>query len=257
MNDIIERLARKTLETQRSVPFDGSFLHPRSLVEEPRADMSVIDAILSRRTARVYADEPVPFELFERLIEAASHAPSACHEQRWKVIYIDDRAILAELYARGSAAFLKNVRQAFLLLYNRQTDNLKYQDHFQSGASFITTFSLLGHAVGVGSCWVCHLPSRGELRRFFDVDPHYDPIALVSFGYYRSKIRARPRKQESTRLISRNRFDFPALRFSDTKNIPLRRLAMAVYYAIPPVLRRKLRRLSLPYEKKFYDEVAD
>jgi nitroreductase len=257
MGELIERLRQLTLDTQQSVPFDGTFLQPKVLVDHPNPQMSVIDAILTRRTARVYADQPVPFELFERLIEAASHAPSACNEQRWKVIYLDDRAIIEELYARGSAAFLKNVRQAFLLLYNRRTDNLKYQDHFQSGASFITVFSLLAHAVGVGSCWVCHLPNRGELRRFFGVDAHYDPVALVSFGYYKSKVKARPRKRETTQLISRNRFHFPSLHFSDTKNIPMRRIGMAVYYAIPPILRRRLRRLSIPYEKKFYDEVAD
>jgi len=173
------------------------------------------------------------------------------------VIYLDDRAIIDELYARGSAAFLKNVRQAFLLLYNRRTDNLKYQDHFQSAASFITVFSLLAHTVGVGSCWVCHLPNRGELRRFFGVDSHYDPIALVSFGYYKSKVKARPRKRQATELISRNRFDFPRLRFSESKNIAMRRIGLAMYYAIPAVLRKRLRRLSMPYEKKFYDEVAD
>jgi nitroreductase len=254
---LIERLETTTLDNQASVPFDGTFLHPRALVDEPKPGMSLIDAILTRRTSRVYAEQPVPFELFERLIEAASHAPSACNEQRWKIIYIDDRAILDELYARGSAAFLKNVRQAFLLLYNRYTDNLKYQDHFQSGASFIATFSLLAHAVGVGSCWVCHLPNRGELRRFFQIDSHYDPIALVSFGYYKSKLKARPRKRPAGELISRNRFDFPVLQFSGAKNIPMRRLAMGVYYAIPPFLRKRLRRLSMPYEKKFYDEVAD
>jgi nitroreductase len=254
---VIERLGRTTLDGQTSVPFDGTFLHPKTLVDHPKPEMSLIDAIVTRRTARVYAEEPVPFEVFERLIEAASHAPSACNEQRWKVIYIDDRAILDELYARGAAAFLKNIRQAFLLLYNRYTDNLKYQDHFQSGASFIATFSLLAHAVGVGSCWVCHLPNRGELRRFFAIDQHYDPIALVSFGYYKSKIKARPRKRPAVELITRNRFDFPGLQFSETKNIPMRRIAMAVYYAIPPFLRKKLRRLSMPYEKKFYDEVAD
>jgi nitroreductase len=257
MSDVIQQLNRVTLETQRSVPFDGTFLQPRVLVDHPNPQMSVIDAILTRRTARVYADQPVPFELFERLIEAASNAPSACNEQRWKVVYIDDPAILEELYARGSAAFLKNVRQAFLLLYNRLTDNLKYQDHFQSGASFITVFSLVAHTVGVGSCWVCHLPNRSELRRFFEIDSHYDPVALVSFGFYKSKVKARPRKRPAAELISRNQFRFPSLQFSITKNIRMRRIVMAAYYAIPPLLRKRLRRLSMPYEKKFYDEVAD
>src|SRR5437773_7559280 len=52
MSDVIQQLNRVTLETQRSVPFDGTFLQPRVLVDHPNPQMSVIDAILTRLTAR-------------------------------------------------------------------------------------------------------------------------------------------------------------------------------------------------------------
>ncbi len=248
----------RTLESQRGVPFDGKFLSPGDLVDAPNADMSLLDAILTRRTSRNYRDELVPYEVFEWLVNTATNAPSACNEQKWKIVYIDKREILDDLYWRGSAAFLRNVHQAFIVLYNQETDNVKYRDHVQSGASFITTFSLLAHSIGIGSCWVGHIPSRREIQKIFGIDRRFDPIALVAFGYYKSKVKPRPRKKQGEELIARNYFTFRNLTFhSQKKHVWLRRLLIFVFYAIPAPIRKRLRHITLPYEKKFYDEVSD
>ncbi len=242
---------------QQTVPFDGRHYRLGALVSRPNLDMPLLDAVFTRRTVRSYREEPVPFDEFEKLIELSMHAPTSCNEQRWKVIYIDDSKILNELYMRGSAAFLKNKRQAFLLLYNNHIDNVEYRDDIQSGAAFITTFSLLAHSVGVGSCWICHLPNKRELRRMFGVNRMYDPIALVSFGYYREKVKVIPRKKGAEQLISRNTFDFENLVFEKNKNVLARRIFRWCYYRVPAFLRRKLRRFTMKYEKKFYFEVYD
>ena len=253
----IDMIRNRSAENQTSVRYDGRFLVPGDLVDQPNLDMSLLDAVLTRRTSRSYRAEPVPYGLFERLVTLASYAPSSCNEQKWKIIYIDDKAILEDLYWRGSAAFLKKVDQAFLVLYNNQTDNTKYWDHVQSAASWITTFSLLAHSVGVGTCWIGHLPRRREIQRVFGIDPRFDPIALVSFGFYRNRVKPRPRKREGADMISRNVFDFKNLSFQSDKNVVARTIVGRIYYLVPPVIRRHIRRWTLPYEKKFYDEVSD
>ena len=257
VSSTIEILRTRTIETQSSVSFDGTYLVPGSLVNDPNPDMSLLDAVITRRTSRNYADEPVPFELFESIVNLAAHAPSACNEQRWKIIYIDDPATLEDLYQRGSAAFLRKTKQAFLVLYNNQSDNVKYRDHVQSGAAFITTFSLLAHAVGIGSCWIGHIPNRREIRRLFQIDRRFDPIALVSFGFYKYRVKPRPRKKQGDALVAPARFNFGELVFQTNKNITARRLLIRAYYALPVFIRRRIRHWTLPYEKKFYDEVAD
>ena len=253
----IEIIKTRSVESQRSVTYDGRFLVPSDLVEQPNIDMSLLDAILTRRTSRSYRDEPVPFELFEQLVTLASYAPSSCNEQKWKIIYIDDKAILQDLYWRGSASFLKKVRQAFLVLYNNQTDNTKYKDHVQSAASWITTFSLVAHSVGVGTCWIAHLPKPREIRRVFGIHHRFDPIGLVSFGFYQHRVKPRPRKRQSVEMISTNTFDFETLKFQTDKNIAVRKIVGALYYLVPSLIRRRIRHWTLPYEKKFYDEVSD
>ena len=244
-------------DTDGSIPSDGKFIYPGVLVHRASADMLLEDAITTRRTVRNYRDEPVPYDVFQKLIALCTHAPSACNEQKWRVIYIDDIELLREIYWRGGAAFIKNVKQAFIVLYNNQIDNIEYRDDIQSAAAFMTTFSLIAHSYGIGSCWVAHLPNKGELKRLLGIHKYYDPIALVTFGYYREKVKVVVRKKQSSDLVSRNRFEFPNLVFSREKNIAARRVFRWLYYKVPSFLRKKIRKYSLPYEKKFYFEVYD
>jgi nitroreductase len=244
-------------DKQEPIPGDGKFIYPGVLVHRANTDMLLEDAIVTRRTVRSYRDEPVPLDVFQHLVSLCTHAPTACNEQKWRVIYIDDRELLRELYLRGSAAFLKNVKQAFIVLYNNQIDNSEYRDDIQSGAAFINTFSLIAHSYGIGSCWVAHLPNKAELRRLLGIHRYYDPIALVTFGYYREKVKVVVRKKQSIDLVSHNKFAFPNLVFSREKNIAARRMVRWVYYKIPAFARKKLRKYSLPFEKKFYFEVYD
>lgn len=251
------RLPEFSLEQQRSVPYDGRFLNPGALVSTPQPMMPLLDAIGTRRTSRSYAETPVPTDVFEWVVRHAMHSPTACNEQQWKIVLIDDEAIIKDLYLRGSASFLKNTRQCFLLCYNRQSDNREWLDHIQSGAAFISTFQLLAHTIGIGSCWIGHLPNKSELRRIFGIHRAYEPVALVSFGYYRSRVHLMPRKHTASRLIMRNEFSTDGLVFESIRRTFFRTIARWIYYKIPAVFRRKLKPHTTKFEKKFYYETFD
>lgn len=245
------------LGSQAAVPWDGKFLRPGALVGAPNPRMALLDAIHTRRTSRSYADEPVDRGTFEWLVAQAMQAPTACNEQQWKLILIDDPAIIQDLHDRGSASFLKNVRQCFLVCYNRQSDNRQWLDHIQSGAAFIATFQLLAHSCGIGSCWVGHLPNKAELRRIFGIHRYYEPVALVTFGYYRDRVRLLPRKREASRIIFHNRFEPAGLVFENQRRTLFRTIARWGYYKMPAVFRRRLKPHLGKYEKKFYYETWD
>jgi len=254
---IINVIANKSVSNQEAVSYSGNFLYPGELVDIPKPNMSLLDAIITRRTARSYRPDLVPIEVFEELVNISMHAPTACNEQLWKIIYIDDSSFLEELYLRGSATFLKNAQQAFLILYNNYTDNIEYRDDIQSAAAFINTFSLVAHSLGIGSCWVAHLPNKSEIKKMFNIHKRYDPIALVSFGYYRKRVKMVPRKKFALQMISKNKFEFQNLTFDKNKNVFARIIFRWIYYRIPPFIRKKLRKSSIRYEKKFYTEVYD
>lgn len=53
--------------------------------ETPAQDVTVQDAILSRRSVRAFLPDPVPHDLLRRLMEIARYAPSGSNIQPWKV----------------------------------------------------------------------------------------------------------------------------------------------------------------------------
>jgi nitroreductase len=245
------------VEQQKSVPFDRGMLSPGRLVQSPAAMMPLLDAICTRRTSRAYDATPVPYETFLWLVSHAMHAPTACNEQKWKVVYIDDPAIILDLYERGSASFIKNVKQCFFVCYNSQSDNLQWKDHLQSGAAFINTFMLLAHSIGIGTCWVGHLPNKSEVRRLLGIHRHYEPIALVTFGHYKSKVKLQPRKRDLNQVVFRNRFNSSGLNLNSDRGTLLRTVLRYLYYKIPAFCRRRLKPYTQRFEKKFYYETFD
>ena len=253
----LKKYSNYNLDAQASVPFDGKFLMPGMLVEEPNPDMSLIDAIYTRRTSRAYSSELVDSEIFQWLVSVAMNAPTACNEQQWKIVHLQDRDTIQELYEQGSAAFLKNVNQCFLVCYNSKNDNPHWYDYIQSGAAFATMFQLLAHSIGIGSCWICHLPNKSELKRTFNIHRNYEPVCLISYGYYRGKTKITPRKHDASRIIMNEKFDSTNLHFASHRKRVIRMVMRYIYYKVPRFLRRKIRSMSLKYEKKFYYEKND
>ena len=78
---------KKSANEQSSVPIEKGMILPSKLIKNPNPDMSLQDAILTRRTVRAYESKMVPFDIFEELIRISMNAPSACNEQRC-VFYI-------------------------------------------------------------------------------------------------------------------------------------------------------------------------
>mgnify|MGYP003999200725 CR=1 FL=1 len=111
------------IKNQKSVSFDGRNLKPGELVNAPNPSMPLIDAVLTRRTARSYRERLVDRKTFDWIVEASMNAPTACNEQQWKIILIDKPEIIQDVYERGSASFLGNAKQCFLICYNQQSDN--------------------------------------------------------------------------------------------------------------------------------------
>lgn len=55
------------------------------------------DWINKRRTVRDFADKPVPREVIENILRAASTAPSGAHKQPWTFCVVSDPAIKSEI----------------------------------------------------------------------------------------------------------------------------------------------------------------
>jgi len=211
--------------------------------------LDIFEAMETRRSVRRFAPGPVPRETVLKLVEMAITAPSACDHQAWKFILVDDSQLLTKLTREGAASFLAQAPLAIIVLYPRITDNVEYQDGIQSAAAAIENLLLAARALGLGACWICHLPPKRTLRRLLKIPWTYDPVAAVAVGYSEGAPRARPRKRKAEEVISSNEFRFSDVEHTVGPAMLTRRLARRLYYLCP--FRRFLRPLASRFEKKF------
>lgn len=214
--------------------------------------MELAEVVRTRRTVRTYQSEPVPDELIETLLLESTRAPSACNIRGWRFIVIRDPEQLRWLYDNGSAAFIKDTPQAVLVCYDNRTENSAWHDNEQSAAAAINCFQLLAHEQGIGSCWICHLPPRAEVSRYFGVPAEYSPVALISLGYYLATnlLIARDLSAD-VRMVAYGKWDFAPDERADSLSLAVhtRKAIRRLYYLLP--WRGWLRKYVLKYEKKF------
>ena len=177
----------------------------------------LIELIRSRRSIRRYTDESVPAELVERLLTAATWAPSAHNRQPWRFAILEDGATKArlatamgerlrhDLAADGldSAAIERDAGRAYarisgapllILLCLTPADMDDYpdarrRDHemtmaVQSAAMAGQNLLLTAHALGLGACWLCApLFCPDVVVETLALPPDWQPQGLITAGY--------------------------------------------------------------------------
>ena len=263
MDQIVEcsvRAVGRSEEGQSTVsrPEDGEALEDIGrLADDPRPGMALIDAVRTRRTVRSFQEGTVPRDLLRDLLRLSTHAPSACNRRGWRFILIEAADDLAWLHAKGASSVLERTRQAILVCYLSDSDNAAWRDTEQSAAAAIAYFQLIAHCHGIGSCWICQLPSRSEVGRHFGVPAGYVPAALVAVGSYRPETKVRPRHPAEAGLMAVNRWSFedepePA---ASVLRRGVRKMLRRLYYLFPK--REWFRKQVSRCEKQFDNEVHD
>ena len=94
--------------------------------------MELKEIIKKRRSTRKFSNRAINKKQVEEIISMGTWAPTACDNQGWKFIVIDDMKIKEKIVAEGGAKLIEKAPIGILVLYNNQTDNLEYQDYIQS-----------------------------------------------------------------------------------------------------------------------------
>ena len=209
-----------------------------------------ISVIKNRRSVRIFQNKKVDREIIKKIIELATHAPSACNIQGWRFIIIEDDKLKKEIVDKGGTILIKNAPTGILVLYDNRTKNTEYMDHIQSAAATIQNLHLVAPLFGLNTCWVCHLPSKKQLKKMFKIPSYFSPIAYILIGYKKREPAKVPRKYKINNLISYNIF---------SSNIPIKKINGAtlftkkmlikIYHLSPDFLRKKF--LNKYIDKRF------
>ncbi len=189
-------------------------------IKQAGVSLSVFEAITNRRSIRKYKSDPVPEEIFRRILQAGMLAPSGMNRQPWKfyVVQGDKRSEMMTVLMEGlthreaegqSIAGAKHsfevMAQApvtvFVYRPNRvapwpaDSDDRHFSDvvDVQSIGAAIQNMLIAAEEQGLGSLWVCDVFSAyTELGDWLGESTEL--IAAVCFGYADEHPVARKRK---------------------------------------------------------------
>jgi len=212
--------------------------------------MELFEAIYTRRSVRSFSSQEISEQDLTKIIDAGRWAPSACNVQGWRFIVVDDPHTKRSLIDLGAASFLEKAPLGVLVVYDNQTDNLEYADYVQSAAASIQNMLLAAHALGIGGCWICHLPRKEELRSLLAIPSHYDPIAYVALGYPQREPKPKERKAGIKDILAYNKFTGVRSSRRAGLGLSVRRVLRKIYYLMP--FRKHIaKKADERFEKKF------
>jgi F420 biosynthesis protein FbiB-like protein len=181
--------------------------------------MNVSEAISQRRSIRKFEDRPVPRELVEKMLYAATLAPSGKNAQPWRFIVLEGRkkdevvdilersvASLKEAgiptgSAENSARIMRRAPTVILVLNPRRTSQ-DFKDRWDQAGCLVDTQSvgaaiqnmlLQATALGLGTLWICDVfYAESEICGHFGTSDEL--LAGVAVGYPAEAPVPRPRK---------------------------------------------------------------
>jgi len=182
--------------------------------------MNTYDAIMARRSIRSFRSDVLPSDAIERILSAATRAPSGKNRQPWKFIVVREnkRAEMIDILRKtlvaweergddtGSAKWTANVMETaqvtiFVLNpdgvdpWEPHTIDQQFQElvDVQSIGAAIQNMLLTAQELGIGSLWICDvLYASTELKEW--LGEKGEMIAAISFGLSAESPTARPRK---------------------------------------------------------------
>lgn len=214
--------------------------------------MELNEAIKTRRSIRKFSTQSIDDSAIGRIIEAGHWAPSHCNTQAWRFIVVKNEQLRQKMVATGGSPLITKSPTGILVLYQDTSENLIYNDYIQSTAAAIQNMLLTAHDMGLGGCWICHLPPKRILRKIFSIPKDFIPIAYVALGHSIQQIIPVPRKHNISQIVSYNKFNF---KFEKTSKIrtKTKQLLKTIYFLSPQCVRQAI----IPFVNKFFVKKFD
>ena len=168
--------------------------------------MELMQAIRTRRSIRSFAKDPIPREIIESLLRAATEAPSPKNNQPWRFVVVAGEkrdSLLATIHGmvqeelaggrigvwvEATVRAMENA-PVFILVYNRATSRYKTEKDpvlarvidVQSIGACIQNMLLATHEQGLGALWICDLLDVEPVVRMLQSEEEL--VAVIAMGY--------------------------------------------------------------------------
>ena len=183
-----------------------------------KAEMSVFEVLLGRRSVRHYQAQQVDQSSVNSLLEAAVRAPTAMHQEPWAFVVINDLQTLKTLsdlakpliIAKEKISSTQHTQQMlkifdnpdFNIFYNAETLIViccKTDDPFYDADGWLAAENMMlaACAMGLGSCVIgSALPALNlsDVKTQLRISDNYTAVAPIIIGYPNQENTASTRK---------------------------------------------------------------
>ena len=202
-------------------------------------EIGLFEAIYSQRQITRYKSDPVPKEAIDKIIDAATKAPSGGNNQPWEFIVITDRDLVTKvgqiyrdawLGALGAtpppneSAVYRSARYLAHHMPEVPAMILACVDHTQGSAPYtrgepivrgryassiwlaVQNLFLAARALGLGTrLTTAHLRREEEIKALLGIPDHVETVALIPLGYPRGSFGPTARRP-AREVTSYNRY---------------------------------------------------
>src|SRR4030042_264444 len=150
--------------------------------------MELYEAIKGRRSIRAYKPQNVPEEIVDKLIEAASFAPSAGNIQPWKFVIARKPETKKKLAQAADQAFIEEAPVVIVVCANEKRASMGYGARgktlycIQDTASATQNIHLTAYSLGLGTCWIGAF-NEDQAKKAVNAPEEMRPVAIIPVGY--------------------------------------------------------------------------
>jgi nitroreductase len=148
--------------------------------------MDALEAIKSRRSVRVFRNDPVSRDTLRELVAAGMQAPSAGNQQPWQFVVVDDRRVIMRVPEFHPYAQMSETAPAAILVCGDMTLEQRKGYWVQDCAAATQNILLAAHAMGLGAVWTGVYPREERVagaKKLFGLPDHVIPLSLIFVGY--------------------------------------------------------------------------
>jgi nitroreductase len=172
----------------------------------------MIELIQSRRSCRIFTEQPVEESKIQTLLKAALWSPTSKNNRPWEFVVVDDKHLIEQLSMSKphGAEFLKGAPLAIVVVADPSKSDVWVEDT----AIAATLIQLTAEDIGLGSCWIQTRLRDHEngssssdcVKKSLAIPDSYEVASVIAVGY---KGKERKPYDEATLLwdkVHRNQF---------------------------------------------------
>ncbi|MGD2249239.1 MAG: nitroreductase family protein [Candidatus Methanofastidiosia archaeon] len=150
--------------------------------------MELDKAICNRRSIRSFQNKEIPDKIINKMITAATWAPSEGNLQSWRFYVVINEDIKSKLaiaaldqmfISEAPVVIVVCIDLSVISPYGKRGKELYA---IQSTAAATENMLLTAHALGVGACWVGSFDEE-RVRNILGISSRLRPVVLIPVGY--------------------------------------------------------------------------